>query len=102
MLSLSSRYFLFALLAGTLLLCDPALANKFETIGGGVSGSMRLKREFLQTAFLVGGIGFLVAAALAVIVPHTNAAFLNFANWKASSVVLEILGAVMLVSHFLV
>lgn len=84
------------------LLCEPALANKFETIGSGVAGSFRLKREFLQIAFLLTGGGFLLTAVLAVVMPHTNAAFLNFRNWKASAVVLALIGCGLLTGYFLV
>lgn len=90
---------LSVLLAGLLLLIEPALANKFETISGGVNGSVRLKREFIQTAVLVLGSGFLVGALLATVVPHTNAAFLNYANWKRSAIVMAVLGGLLLVSY---
>lgn len=82
-----------------LLFFDPALANKFETISGGVTGSYRVKREFIQNALLVGGSIFWLSAILAVVVPHTNASFLNYANWKASAIVLAILGTGMLVGY---
>lgn len=85
----------------TLILAEPALANKFETIGSGVAGSWRFKSEFVRTALLVGGSIFAFAAVLAVVVPHTNAAFLNYANWKASAVVLAILSALLFGGYFL-
>ena len=90
------------LLIALVLLCDPVLANKFETIGSGVAGSFRLKREFLQVAFLVGGGVFLLSSLLAVVLPHTNAAFLNYRNWKTSAVILAILGVGMLSAYLLV
>ncbi len=81
----------FALLAG-----DPALANKFETIGGGVSGSAGIKREWLQMTLVVAGGISLFSAFLAVVLPHSNAAFLNYGNWKQSAIVLSILGVILL------
>ncbi len=81
------------------LLIEPALANKFETISGGVSGSFTVKREFIQTAILIVGGGFLLGAVLAVVVPRNNAAFLNYANWKASAIVMGTIGLVILVSY---
>ena len=92
---MSSQVLRFGLLLGVLaMFCfEPALANKFETIGGGVSGSSGIKREWLQKFFLVVGGISLLSAVLAVVVPHGNALFLNFANWKQSAVVLSILSA---------
>ncbi len=90
------------LLAGLALLVEPALANKFETISGGVNGSFRLKREFVQTGLLAGGGGFLLGALLAVVIPRTNAAFLNFANWRNSAIVMGVIGVLLLVSWLFV
>jgi len=84
--------FLFFILF--LSLMEPALANKFETIGGGVAGSSGIKREWLQDFFLVVGGLALLGAVLALVVPHTNALYLNFGNWKRSAVILLILSAV--------
>lgn len=77
------------------LLIEPALANKFETIGGGVSGSSGIKREWLQKFFLVIGGASLLGAVLAVVVPHRNALYLNYNNWKQSAIMLSILAVVM-------
>lgn len=77
-----------------LLFLEPALANKFETIGGGVSGSTGIKREWLQKFLLVSGGLSLLGAILAVVIPHTNAAFLNFSNWKQSAIVLLVFAVV--------
>ena len=95
-------YFLFASLLAMLVLAEPALANKFETIGSGVAGSFHIKRESLQTGLLACGIALVVFALLAVIVPRTNAAFLNYVNWKASSAIMGIIGCILLVFYFLV
>ena len=83
---------MLALLAfALLLLIEPALANKFETIGGGFSGSSGIKREWLVKFFLTAGGVSLLAAVLAVITPHRNPLFLNFNNWKQSAIILSIL-----------
>jgi hypothetical protein len=83
------------LAAALVLFIEPALANKFETIGGGLSGSSGFKREWLQKFFLVVGGASLLGAILAVLVPHGNALFLNYNNWKQSAVMFSILAAAM-------
>ena len=88
-------------LAMLALFADPALANKFETISGGVSGSFRLKRAFVEQMLLWGGVGFMVTSVLAIVVPHTNPAFLNYANWRLSAIVLAVIGCILLVSYLL-
>jgi hypothetical protein len=76
-----------------LLFSDPLLANKFETIGGGVQGSNKLKIEFLEViAYVVGGI-FLVAGVLAIALHNHNAQTLNYTMWKSSAALFFILGA---------
>ena len=55
------------------LFIDPALANKFETIGGGVSGSTQIKLEYLKIIALVFGGVFLVACdIIARLVPSRS------------------------------
>jgi hypothetical protein len=76
------------------LYLEPVLANKFETIGGGVSGSSGIKREWLQKFFLVIGSLSLLGSVLTLVVPHSNAAFLNFSNWKQSAIVLFVFAVV--------
>lgn len=71
-----------------LMVFEPALANKFETIGGGVSGSSRAKLDWLRGFFYVTGGISLLSAIMAVLVPHNNPLFLNFRNWKQSAAVL--------------
>ncbi|MEJ2453662.1 MAG: hypothetical protein P8103_05840 [Candidatus Thiodiazotropha sp.] len=72
------------LLAG-MLVCEPLLANKFETIGGGVQGSTQIKTEYLQViAYITGGI-FLAAGVLAILLHDKNAQTLNYTMWKPSS-----------------
>ncbi len=80
---------------------EPALANKFETIGGGVAGSSGLKREWLQYfLYFVAGLGAL-GALLAVIYPRKNALYLNYNNWKKSAIVMGVIAAVALIMALL-
>ena len=71
--------------------------NKFEIIGGGVSGSGDAKLVFME-AVLYGaaGVSFLIAA-LAAFVPRRNALFLNYANWRQSAAFAVIVGVVFLI-----
>jgi hypothetical protein len=85
---------LLLLLLLLLAMAEPALANKFETIGGGVSGSVDIKREWLQALFLIAGGISLLGAILSVLVPHRNALLLNFSTWKQSAAVLTVMGLV--------
>ncbi len=80
------------LLLGGLLLCEPSLANKFETIGGGVQGSTRLKVEYLQViAYVASGI-FFAAGILSIVLHDKNAQTLNYTMWKSSSAIFFLLG----------
>lgn len=88
----STRLLLLSVILAALI--DPALANKFETISGGVSGSFRFKQEWLQVFFLVAGGLSVLGAVLAVVVPHRNALYMNFSTWKQSAVVLVLLAVV--------
>lgn len=83
------------LLGCLVLLTEPALANKFETIGGGFTGSSGLKRSSLVKFFLAAGGISLLGAVLAVVVPHKNALFLNYNNWKQSAIVMFILAVLL-------
>jgi uncharacterized integral membrane protein len=68
-----------------LLFCEPLLANKFETIGGGVQGSTKVKVEYLQViAYAVGGI-LLIAGILSIVLHNKNAQTLNYTMWKSSA-----------------
>ena len=73
-----------------LFFMEPALANKFETIGSGVSGSFEIKREWLRGFFFTIAVFCVIGALLAIFVPHRNALFLNHRNWKASSITMSI------------
>ncbi|MGB5569143.1 MAG: hypothetical protein WBM81_07545 [Sedimenticolaceae bacterium] len=77
-----------------LLYLEPALANKFETNGGAVSGSSGIKREWLQKFLFVGGGLSLLGSILAAVLPHRNAAYLNYGNWKQSAIVLLVFAVV--------
>ncbi|MCU7920019.1 MAG: hypothetical protein KZQ95_16930 [Candidatus Thiodiazotropha sp. (ex Epidulcina cf. delphinae)] len=89
--TVSRLSFLAWLLLLTLFFTEPLLANKFETIGGGVQGSTKVKAEYLQiVAYVAGGI-FLVAGVLAIVLRDRNALTLNYTMWKSSSVFFFIL-----------
>ena len=68
-----------------LLLAEPGLANKFETIGSGVSGSFEIKQEWLKLFFYAIAGVFALGTVLAVALPHRNPLFLNHQNWKTSA-----------------
>lgn len=87
------RLYLAVLAALLLALFEPALANKFETISGGVSGSMRIKRDWLIGFLYVAGGISLFGSLLAVVVPHRNALFLNHANWKTSAAIMLLIAS---------
>jgi uncharacterized membrane protein YidH (DUF202 family) len=73
------------------LFSEPLLANKFETIGGGVSGSTKVKIEYLQImAYVVGGV-FMIAGVLSIVLHNQNAQTLNYTMWKTSSTLFFIL-----------
>jgi uncharacterized membrane protein len=74
-----------------LLFAQPLLANKFETIGGGVSGSTRVKIEYLQViGYVTGGI-FLIAGILAIVLHDKNSQTLNYTMWKPSAAIFFLL-----------
>jgi hypothetical protein len=75
----------FVLLIVLMTLSDPILANKFETIGGGVQGTTKVKIEYLQViAYVASGI-FLIAGILAVALHNKNSQTLNYTMWKSSA-----------------
>jgi hypothetical protein len=81
-----------------LLLCEPLLAGKFETIGGGVQGSAKLKIEFLKgIAYVAGGI-FFISGVLSILLRNKNAQTLSYTMWKPSAMLFFLLsiGAVVL------
>jgi hypothetical protein len=85
----------------TLLFTQPLLANKFETIGGGVAGSTRMKVEYLQViASVTGGI-FLIAGILAIVLQNKNAQSLNYTMWKPSAAIFFLLSIASFAAAFL-
>jgi len=83
-----------------LLIFEPALANKFETIGSGVSGSNKIKIEYLRiTAFVTASIMF-IAGVLSIVMRESNAQYLSYTMWKPSSIIFFILCLVMLGTGF--
>ena len=79
------------------LYCDPVLANKFQTIGSGVSGSVKVKTEYLRiSSYVVGGL-FFVSGLLAMTTKKKNALELNYTVWKPSSISFMLLGLIALV-----
>ena len=79
------------------LYMDPALANKFQTIGSGVSGSIQIKKEYLRiSAYVVSGL-FFVSGLLAMTTKKKNAHELNYTVWKLSSIAFLLLSVIALV-----
>ncbi len=78
------------ILFGILAMSDISLlaGNKFETIGGGVSGSTPIKLESMRPIAMGFGV-FLLAGGLLSLLPmgHKNALTLNYTNWKVSAAV---------------
>ena len=78
------------------LYVDPALANKFQTIGSGVSGSIQIKKEYLKiSAYVVSGL-FFVSGLLAMTTKKRNAHELNYTVWKFSAIAFLILSGIAL------
>lgn len=76
-----------------LALCvsEPLLANKFETIGGGVQGQTKMKIDFLRVfAYVASGV-FLIAGILSIVTHDKNAQTLNYTMWKASAAIFFLL-----------
>jgi hypothetical protein len=90
---------LFSLLPLLLLWLEPSMANRFETIGGGLSGSDTLKLEWLRSFSLIAGSLCLLGALLAVVVPRRNALLLNYSNWKSSAAVLAVFGGLFFLAY---
>ncbi|MBL3528355.1 MAG: hypothetical protein JMN27_12340 [gamma proteobacterium endosymbiont of Lamellibrachia anaximandri] len=87
---------LILLMLAALLLFEPALANKFETIGSGVAGSSRIKAEYMVIIGYVSGGVLLFTSLLSFLMANTNAQNLNYALWKQSSGMLLFMGLVIL------
>ncbi len=86
-----------------LVLCfsEPLLANKFETIGGGVQGHTGMKVDFLRVFAYVASAIFLVAGILSIALHDKNAQTLNYTMWKASSAIFFLLSIGALVGALL-
>jgi hypothetical protein len=96
-----SRSILPWLLASILLLLtDPALANKFETIGNGVQGSTQLKVAYLQVIAYVAGAIFLAAGVLSILLQNKNALTLNYTMWRSSSILFFLLSITAFATGF--
>jgi hypothetical protein len=81
----------FATVFVLLTLSEPLMANKFETIGGGVQGTTKVKIEYLQViAYVTSGI-FLVAGILSIALHNKNAQTLNYTMWKSSAAIFFLL-----------
>ncbi|MDJ0807612.1 MAG: hypothetical protein QNJ78_12350 [Gammaproteobacteria bacterium] len=92
-------YILFLL---TLVLIEPAFANKFETIGSGVAGSNKIKIEYLKTIAYVAGAILLVSGILSLLLRDKNSQHLNYTMWKSSAFIFFILGLlVIVIGYFL-
>jgi hypothetical protein len=91
---MKSRIARFASVLPGLFFTQALLANKFETIGGGVQGSTRVKVEYLQTIAYVAGAIFLVFGVLAIVLNNRNAQTLNYTMWKSSSLLFFLLSVI--------
>lgn len=74
---------------------EPALANKFETISSGVSGSTLSKRDWLRGMLFLGAALSVLGCLAAIFMPRRNAHYLNYTNWKASAAVLASFAVVL-------
>jgi hypothetical protein len=84
------------------LFSDSILANKFQTIGSGVSGSSQIKIEYLRiSAYVISGL-FFMFGLLAMTTKKRNAHHLNYTAWKTSSIAFLLLGLITLVIGLLI
>lgn len=87
---------IFALFYGA-----PVSANKFETIGSGVSGSFKIKVEYLRLfAYTISGL-FFVSSLLSVFTNKRNAHELNYTAWKPSALIFFTLSIAALIAAFM-
>lgn len=96
----STAIILLLFLTLALIHIEPAVANKFETIGGGVAGSAKIKIEYLKYIFFIAGIILLIGGALAVLTRNKNSLSLNHTMWKSSSIILFILSFIAIGTGF--
>lgn len=90
---LSKRIYCLLLISLTSLLgyLEPALANKFETIGSGVSGSPEIKLEYLRIFMYSVSLIMLAAGALSIMTRDKNTQSLNYTMWRSSSLMFFLL-----------
>ncbi len=91
----------------TLAIVEPALANKFQTIGGGVSGGSASKVAVLKEIALYAG-GFLIFLGLSSLLTRNR--FEGLIGMRSSKkevelitavpIVLIVIGGLLLVVHF--
>lgn len=78
-----------------LLVIEPSLAgNKFETISSGVTGSFKVKREYVEIILYCFSAFTLLAAILSIVLPHDNPLFLNCVTWKQSAILWAVTSAI--------
>jgi len=78
------RFSLFLLLISMAI--DPVLANKFETIGGGVSGLDREKVELIKQISFYAGCFSLLLGVITLLVRNRFEGFIGYASKKRSGV----------------
>ncbi|MCB1859854.1 MAG: hypothetical protein KDI63_16385 [Gammaproteobacteria bacterium] len=68
---------------------EPALANKFQTIGSGVSGLNREKIELLQKISLYAGFFFFFLTAVALLTRKRFEGFVGFSSRKDKRIIIK-------------
>jgi hypothetical protein len=100
---MATKPLLLLLLAALILPGEGVFAgNKFEIIGGGVTGSGQAKQAFIETGLYIAAGVALLMAVLAVVVPHRNPLFLNYANWRQSAMFFAVMSLLLLGGAILV
>lgn len=85
-----------------ILVSDPAMANKFQTIGSGVTGSVTIKKEFIKNASLVASGVFFTLSVLALILHEKYKLTANYAMAKPASIIWAIIGVILLTVSLLI
>ncbi len=81
---------------------EPALANKFETIGGGVSGMDKEKIELLQTISLYAGGFFFFLAITVALTRNRFEGFVGYSSRKDQGIALKGAATLMVVAFIFV
>jgi hypothetical protein len=98
---ITSLLWIFLILPVVLLISvDPTYANKFETIGGGVQGSNKVKIEYLQIITYVASGFFMIAGILSIVLHNRNSHTLNYTMWKSSAAIFFLMSIAMVVAGF--